>query len=207
VRRFLEAAASTEGTGSRAQLDRYPVIGKTGTARNVVRGAYTNSYTSSFAGIFHADDPQLVAVIRIVNPGAGEYYGGLVAAPLMKTMLQNALSARKSALDRGRLAERPAPALALAPAPDGEATARPMAPVVVSLPLRESPAGDPADVEVPEVRGMTLRRAAHLLHLRGLRVKVDGVGTVATMVPEAGARVPESSVVRLGARGDGPSRD
>jgi cell division protein FtsI (penicillin-binding protein 3) len=207
VRHFLEAAASTEGTGSRAQLDRYPVIGKTGTARNVVGGAYTNSYTSSFAGIFHADDPQLVAVIRVVNPTAGEYYGGLVAAPLMKTMLQNALSARKSALDRGRLAERPLPASALAPASAGERARAPVAPVVVALPLRDSPDPEPAEVEVPEVRGMSLRRAAHLLHLRGLRVKADGDGTVATMVPEAGARVPESSVIRLGAREDGAGRD
>ena len=54
---------------------------------------------------------------------------------------------------------------------------------------------------------MSLRRAAHLLHLRGLRVKADGDGTVATMVPEAGARVPESSVIRLGAREDGAGRD
>jgi cell division protein FtsI/penicillin-binding protein 2 len=68
--------------------------------------SYTNSYTASFAGLFPADDPLLVAVVRIVDPEGASYYGGEVAAPLMRRMLQDALAARRGAIDRSRFAER-----------------------------------------------------------------------------------------------------
>jgi stage V sporulation protein D (sporulation-specific penicillin-binding protein) len=195
VRRFLRAAAGTGGTGSRAQLDRFMVIGKTGTARNVVGRTYTSSYTASFAGIFPADDPLLVVVIRIVNPMGGEYYGGLVAAPLTRRMLQDALSARWSTLDRRRLAERAPeePVEQRAEAADGS----PIAPIVVSLPYR-APAGvEPAIVEVPEVRGLTVRRAALVLHRRGFRVQLRGDGVVKDMLPAAGDSAASGSRVIL----------
>jgi cell division protein FtsI (penicillin-binding protein 3) len=196
VRSFLLAAASSEGTGSRAQLDRYQVIGKTGTTRNVVGGVYTSSYTSSFAGIFPAKDPQLVVVIRIVNPSAGEYYGGLVAAPLTRTMLQNALSARKSALDRRRFAERPAVAEDTRPRPvelDEPAAGT----VLITVPLRRATSPEPSIVAVPDVLGATVRQAALMLHRRGLRVLLKGVGTVASMSPQPGDSVKAGSLVSL----------
>lgn len=196
VRGFLLAAASAEGTGSKAQLDRYQVIGKTGTTRNVVGGAYTSSYTSSFAGIFPANDPQLVVVIRIVNPSAGEYYGGLVAAPLTRTMLQNALSARKSALDRRRFAERPAVAEdAGRRAVEGDEPAA--STVLVAVPLRQPAPPERPRVAVPDVRGVTVRQAALMLHRRGLRVLLKGVGTVSSMTPEPGDSVRAGSLVTL----------
>lgn len=207
VRRFLAAAASSAGTGSRAQLDRYLVIGKTGTARNVVRGAYTNTYTSSFAGIFHADDPQLVVVIRIVNPTRGEYYGGLVAAPIMREMLRNALSARRSALDRARLAEAPAPASLLARQTPAPQPPGPVAPVVVDLPLAQAADTATAQVEVPVVEGLSVRQAAVALHRRGLRVKLVGSGVVTSSAPVAGSLVPESAVVTIRAQSEGGTRD
>ena len=53
VREFLREAAAEAGTGSRAQLASYRVLGKTGTARNVVGRSYApGHYTASFAGIF-----------------------------------------------------------------------------------------------------------------------------------------------------------
>ncbi|HSR14548.1 MAG TPA: penicillin-binding transpeptidase domain-containing protein [Gemmatimonadales bacterium] len=205
IRGFLRAAASTEGTGSRAQLDRYVVLGKTGTARNVVRGAYTNSYTSSFAGIFHADDPQLVVVIRIVNPTRGDYYGGLVAAPIMREMLRNALSARRSALDRARLAELPAATVARSPA--RQAPPAPAAPVIMDLPIRRKTDSTRVEVEVPQVQGMSIRQAAVALHRRGLRVKVEGRGTVTATSPAAGAMVPAAAVVQVRADGREAGRE
>lgn len=193
IRGFLRAAAGTGGTGSRAQLDRFMVIGKTGTARNVVGRTYTSSYTASFAGIFPADDPQLVVVIRIVNPMGGEYYGGLVAAPLTRRMLQDALSARWSALDRRRLAERAPETPAGRPTPAEDHS--PIAPVVVPLPYRPPPAVKPALLEVPEVRGLTVRRAALVLHRRGFRVQLRGDGVVTDVRPAPGDSATSGSRV------------
>lgn len=194
VRSFLRLAASAGGTGGRAQLDRYEVIGKTGTARNVVDGAYTNQYTSSFAAMFPADQPELVVVIRIVNPSAGEYYGGAVAAPLMRTMLQDALAARRSAINRARFAERASVAPRAGPsAPDQE---RP-APLVIHLPWDPPDTTGRPQARVPDVRGATPRRAALLLHRRGFRVVVEGEGLVTGTTPAPGDSAPIGARVRI----------
>jgi hypothetical protein len=168
------------------------VIGKTGTARNVVGGRYTGTYTSSFAGLFPADDPQLVVVVRIVDPRAGDYYGGLVAAPLMRRMLQDALAARQSALDRSRFAER-------APQAAGEHAAEealaPAKPVHVPFPLVTRPERRRGKILVPDLQGMSVRQAAFTLHRIGLRVRLEGAGTVAKTSPAAGDSVSPGSIV------------
>ncbi len=196
VRGFLSLAAGEGGTGSRAQLDRYQVIGKTGTARNVVGGSYANSYTASFAGLFPAEDPLLVAVVRIVDPGGGQYYGGEVAAPLMRRMLQDALAARRSAIDRSRFAER------VAAAPGAEkVTDRPVAAVQVAIPVRAGAPPAPAMLEVPDLRGVSVRQAALALHRRGFRVQLDGGGAVQATSPAAGDSARAGSVVVVKAPG------
>jgi cell division protein FtsI (penicillin-binding protein 3) len=190
VRGFLSLAAGEGGTGSKAQLDRYQVIGKTGTARNVVGRSYTNSYTASFAGLFPADDPLLVAVVRIVDPEGGSYYGGEVAAPLMRRMLQDALAARRSAIDRSRFAERVAPVPGAAQ-PDKQ----PSAAVQVAVPNKGGASPAPALLEVPEVRGVSVRQAALSLHRRGFRVQLEGTGVVQATLPAVGDSARAGSVV------------
>lgn len=192
VRGFLSLAAGEGGTGSRAQLDRYKVIGKTGTARNVVGGMYTNSYTASFAGLFPADDPLLVAVVRIVDPEGGKYYGGDVAAPLMRRMLQDALAARRGAIDRTRFAERVAATPGAARTED-----RPAAAVQVQVPLQAGAPPAPALLEVPDVRGVSVRQAALSLHRRGFRVQLEGNGLVQGTAPAAGDSARAGSVVAV----------
>jgi len=200
VREFLRDAATVEGTGSRAQLATYRVIGKTGTAKNVVDGRYvTGTYTASFAGIFPAEDPQLVVVVRIVNPQGGEYYGGLVAAPLTRRMLQDALAARRSALDRSRLAPR----MALEPArPPHRGGAEPSAPVVYEL-GSAPPGGAAPRLPVPDVVGLDARRAVLRLHQRGFRVALEGTGLVRGIAPAPGDTARAGATVRLWA---GPGR-
>ena len=193
VRGFLSLAAGEGGTGSKAQLDRYKVIGKTGTARNVVGRTYTNSYTASFAGLFPAEDPLLVAVVRIVDPEGGAYYGGEVAAPLMRRMLQDALAARRGAIDRTRFAER------VAAAPGSEKRDdRPASPVQIAVPaagVTRIPA--PALLEIPDVAGVSVRQAALALHRRGFRVQAEGTGSVQGTSPAAGDSARAGSVVTL----------
>jgi membrane peptidoglycan carboxypeptidase len=192
VRGFLSLAAGEGGTGSKAQLDRYQVIGKTGTARNVVGRSYTNSYTASFAGLFPADDPLLVAVVRIVDPEGGKYYGGDVAAPLMRRMLQDALAARRGAIDRTRFAERVAAAPGATPVAD-----RPASAVQVPVPFRAGASPAPAMLEVPDLHGVSVRQAALALHRRGFRVQLDGTGLVQGTAPAAGDSARAGSIVAV----------
>lgn len=77
------------GTGKDAKIDNIKIAGKTGTSQKMVDGEYSKSkYTSSFIGYFPAENPQMVVAVIIDAPGAGEYYGGKVAAPIFKNIVQ-----------------------------------------------------------------------------------------------------------------------
>jgi cell division protein FtsI (penicillin-binding protein 3) len=195
LREFLREAAGEGGTGEQAQLSNYSVLGKTGTAVRFVDGHYVHGqYTASFAAIFPADHPQLVVIVKIDNP-RGNYYGGLTAAPVTRTMLEQALASRRVAIDRGRLTA-PDSAAPTAPRPLEEARAGP-APVIVTLPYHP-PQGSPAPRPVPDVAGQSIREAALALHRRGFQVNLRGLGRVVGTVPGAGESArPGSSVVVL----------
>jgi cell division protein FtsI (penicillin-binding protein 3) len=183
LREFLREAAGEGGTGEQAQLTNYAVLGKTGTAVRFVDGHYVHGqYTASFAAIFPADHPQLVVIVKIDNP-RGNYYGGFTAAPVTRTMLQQALASRRVAIDRGRLTAQdtvePATSHPLEEAPPGPP------PVVVTLPYR-APEPSAAARPVPDVGGQSIREAALALHRRGFEVNLQGLGRVVRTVPAAG---------------------
>ena len=80
------------GTGTRAQIEGYSVAGKTGTGHLVGAGGYEDDrYASLFAGMVPADNPELVAVVVVTDPQAGDYFGGVVAAPVFSEVLSDAL--------------------------------------------------------------------------------------------------------------------
>jgi len=93
VRQMLEAAASDKGTGKRAMIDGYSVGGKTGTLHKVKAGGGYDQhrYMSAFAGLAPVDNPRLVTVVVIDEPRDGDYFGGLVAAPVFSEVTGNAL--------------------------------------------------------------------------------------------------------------------
>ncbi|MGQ0699131.1 MAG: peptidoglycan D,D-transpeptidase FtsI family protein [Panacagrimonas sp.] len=93
VRRMLEAVAESDGTGSRAAIPGYRVAGKTGTVRKVAAtGGYdADRHQSVFIGMVPAENPRLIGLVMIDEPSAGDYYGGVVAAPVFSTVLQGAL--------------------------------------------------------------------------------------------------------------------
>ena len=93
VRNMLQAASSDKGTGKRAMIDGYSVGGKTGTLHKVkAGGGYDdNRYTSVFAGLSPIDNPRLVTIVVIDEPRDGDYFGGLVAAPVFSEVTGNAL--------------------------------------------------------------------------------------------------------------------
>jgi cell division protein FtsI/penicillin-binding protein 2 len=85
----LKTAVLT-GTGKQAQLDYYPVAGKTGTAQKIKDGVYSHSaYFASFIGFFPADDPQVCLVVVMDEPKKGSY-GGETAAPVFQKIATRA---------------------------------------------------------------------------------------------------------------------
>ncbi|PKL93911.1 MAG: hypothetical protein CVV20_01230, partial [Gemmatimonadetes bacterium HGW-Gemmatimonadetes-1] len=181
------------GSGGRARLDRLPVIGKTGTA--VLRNAEGNyqgaGHRASFAGIFPGDDPQVVIYVMIARPRGGEIYGGAIAAPMVRSILQQILATPSSPLDRDDLLERvslPVVAERVEPIPP---------PKLVRLPLAADQNGAARSIAIPELVGQSSRAAIFRLHQLGLTVRLSGAGTIRGSEPAAGTSVTPGTSVTL----------
>ncbi|MNE45215.1 Stage V sporulation protein D [compost metagenome] len=94
MREALESVVA-KGTGGNAFIDGYRVGGKTGTAQKVINGRYSqNEHIVSFIGFAPADDPQIVVYTAVDNP-QGIQFGGVVAAPIVRNILADALEYMK----------------------------------------------------------------------------------------------------------------
>ena len=92
VRRMLQMAAAPGGTGPLAQTVGYSVGGKSGTAhKQVGKGYAANKYRAWFTGMAPIDAPRIVVAVMIDEPSAGQYFGGLVAAPVFSEVVQQTL--------------------------------------------------------------------------------------------------------------------
>ncbi|GFN30389.1 stage V sporulation protein D [Paenibacillus xylaniclasticus] len=90
VREALESVVA-QGTGGNAFIDGYRVGGKTGTAQKVVNGRYSpNEHIVSFVSFAPADDPQIIVYLAVDNP-EGIQFGGVVAAPIVRNILEDSL--------------------------------------------------------------------------------------------------------------------
>lgn len=87
MRKILETVVS-EGGGKKAQIEGYRIGGKTATSQTLPRSA--NRYIGSFIGFAPADDPQVAAMAIIYDP-QGIYYGGTIAAPVVRDIFDNIL--------------------------------------------------------------------------------------------------------------------
>ena len=87
IRYILEKVVSV-GSGKNAAIEGYSIGGKTATSQTLPRSA--NRYISSFLGFFPAEDPQVLALCIIHDP-KGIYYGGTIAAPVVRRIFENIL--------------------------------------------------------------------------------------------------------------------
>ena len=194
------------GTAVQADLSTFAVAGKSGTARRTRNGRYSaGHYTATFVGLFPANEPQYVILVKLDDP-SGAYYGGATAAPVTKIVLEAAIAARDAALDRGALAARPA----RGPTPvahDSGTIERPTREAdtgaVSSIPYvfaLDAPASSPvprgAARPVPDVRGLPLRDAVRMLHDSGFHVRL-GRGPEGETRPAPGTLARPGDTVRL----------
>ena len=224
VRRLLVRVVE-EGTAVRADLATFTLAGKSGTARRTEGGRYVpGNYTASFVGIFPAEKPQYVVLVKIDSPRSA-YYGGEVAAPVSAIVLRAALAAQDAALDRRALAreekdvplvpesqlpanvesvgEEPA-AIAIRddremygvdPAPYAERTPSP--PKVLKLPfVSHAPSASDELRPVPDISGLPVRAAVRALHDAGFRVALTSAQSLPT-IPSAGTLAQRGSIVKL----------
>lgn len=183
------------GTGTGATIAHFELAAKTGTARRVVHGKYApDEYTASFAALFPADSPQVVVVVKIDDPDPRKkgYFSAQTAAPVTRSLIEQALASRTVTLNQARLATAPAAATP-PPLEDDDG----LVPYVVPWPFHPDTAAGRGDRTVPDVDGRPLREAVRALHRRGFRVVLRGWGNAEHTWPAAGASARAGSVVTL----------
>ncbi|MDA1082041.1 MAG: penicillin-binding transpeptidase domain-containing protein [Gemmatimonadetes bacterium] len=210
LRGMLRGVVET-GTAIGSNLSTFDVAGKTGTAKIAIGGRYVpGRYTASFVGMFPADDPQLVILVKLDDP-TKSIYGGRAAAPVSKVVLQAALAARAAALDRRALADAPSRERGtadFAPLPEPAADVLPQAArggAVAWVARLDEPRIMAQRIvarrAVPNVRGLPLRQAVYTLHRAGFRASLPHGGSGADRAlatsPSAGTLVVTGSTVVL----------
>jgi cell division protein FtsI (penicillin-binding protein 3) len=91
VSRMLEGVLGPGGTAQEAQVDGYTLAGKTGTAEKAIEGGYSKTdFVASFIGFAPARNPRLLVAVMVDTP-RGNYYGGVVAAPVFQKIVSFAL--------------------------------------------------------------------------------------------------------------------
>ncbi|MDH4093966.1 MAG: penicillin-binding protein 2 [Betaproteobacteria bacterium] len=94
MRAMLELAVQPGGTAPRARIMGWRVAGKTGTAHKQENGGYAaDRYIASFVGLAPVSAPRIVVAVMIDEPAGGQYYGGVVAAPVFAQVARGALRA------------------------------------------------------------------------------------------------------------------
>ncbi len=196
LERLLEAVVE-EGTGTRAAIPGYRVAGKTGTAQKAVAGeGYSpTKFVASFVGFAPARHPRIVCLVTVDEPH-GSIYGGTVAAPAFRNIVEQALLYLGVPPEMDRAPQEPVRLAALRSSSPATETA----PGTASHPV---PAGD-----LPDFSGLSARQAVVRSSSLGLKVDLVGDGFVTRQSPIAGT--PLQSIdgrlrLWLGSRREGAS--
>ena len=93
LQNIMVSVTEKGGTGTMGAVDGFNVGAKTGTARKLVNGKYTNDkHIASFIGFAPAENPKLIVAVSIDEPTVNGYYGGVVAGPVFKNVMEGGLN-------------------------------------------------------------------------------------------------------------------
>jgi cell division protein FtsI (penicillin-binding protein 3) len=191
----------------------YKVAGKTGTARIAYPGGYyQNRYRASFVGYFPADKPKYSCIVVVNDTKSGVYYGSSVAGPVFRELANKIYATKPELNDAGRFGEHAEPKLPVSRNGSREHLERVY--TALGMPFVLNAEGEwvrtstgEAHVEltdltrdegvVPDVRGMGLRDALQLLENAGLRVTIDGNGTVRRQSINPGSSIGAQREIRI----------
>jgi len=173
----METASSEAGTGKRAKVADIRMAVKTGTAQMIDPATQRYSekdYIASTLAIFPADAPQVIVYLAIVKPTLGpSYYGGRIAAPLVKDAAEAILNL--TGIRRGANPTIAHPGAVTLPA-------------VVPIAIGDT---------MPDLTGKPKRLLMPLLARKDLKVKMSGEGYVVSQSPAPGAAVTPGTELDL----------
>ena len=167
------------GTAKGIKMANLKIAGKTGTSKKYGDGHYEEgNYTASFAGFFPADDPKLVCVVMMDNPRGGSYYGGTTSAPVFKAIAERIMNTTEEISPQDNVFA-------------GNSTPTQIEPVIKRIAYIQKKAAvantDSTAFSVPDVTGMSARKAVSFLTGEKFEPTVNGSGVVVSQEPHAGS--------------------
>lgn len=212
IKTMLEGVVE-RGTANNIQNDQYQIAGKTGTAKKVKNGRYTNAYYTSFAGYFPADEPKYSCIVVIDDPKGWHIYGSDVAAPVFKEIADKIYALEVGmhqqipdmraefagvfpVIKSGKQDEliRISNELGIANRSESEATWVTTDVVNNSVMWEDN---QPNPEKIPDVRGMSLRDAIYVLENLGLKVSIEGRGRVEQQSIAPGTKFSRGRAIKL----------
>lgn len=224
LKEMLESVV-LNGSGSRAAINGYRVGGKTGTAQKPEEGRYGEGRIASFIGFLPVSEPKLAAIIILDELQVNPKYGGTWAAPVFKAVMEDVvryldippdgagdevgqtakpvivpnvtglfIEDAEGVLLRSGLSSRTIGEGTIVSGQVPESGAEVPAGTTVVLYLEEGSNSDTI-VVVPNVLGMSMKRASEVLSDAGLRMRPVGSGLAVRQDPEPGESVPRGTQV------------
>jgi len=185
---LLKATTEKGGTGEEAVPAGYEVAGKTGTAQKAdgqLKGYAEGRYTCGFMGFGPIDGPKIVLLVVIDEP-QGNSYGGVVAAPLFRTIMEKVLP-DLNVLPKGTLVVK-----------NGD-TSIPEKESSGTIPLIDGVrvGKDIGMIVMPDLTGLSMRNALSRMGGKGLIIKVSGNGKVIEQTPRPGTVIEKGDICYL----------
>lgn len=171
------------GTGTMAGIPGWNIAGKTGTAQKFIDGKYSQKkFISNFVGFFPAENPQLLGIFVLDEPEYGYHWGGIGAATIFSRAISRIINLDDSIQPAPSILEQKEEESILV-----NATPAVLDEQVQLLAMQTRLASDPAlsvkKYIIPEVRGMSLRKAVTIIRQAGLKSRIRGSGTVQWQSP------------------------
>ena len=184
---LLKATTEKGGTGEGAVPAGYEVAGKTGTAQKVdtrLGGYAEDRFTSGFMGFGPIDHPKLALLVVIDEP-QGANYGGVVAAPVFKSIMEKTLPLL-NAFPKGTTIVKDT-------TEGSSGNGRQVSVSIDAVKIRRAAGGD----VMPDLTGLPMRTAMSRIEGKGLIIKVSGNGKLIEQVPKAGTVIERGDLCYL----------
>jgi len=204
----LLVKAVENGTGIEANIPGWQVAGKTGTAQKFIDGIYSHTkFVSNFVGYLPASNPQLLCVIILDEPTLGYHWGGTGAAPVFKKVMKRIINLDDSiempkSIENGITRE---PMLVEKKLNTSNQKFKNEPILLSSVANAIQPIGKPKNTKknktetvVPNVKGMSLKKAINSINKSGLESKFAGSGTVVWQSPKPGTTSKMGSICSIG---------
>ncbi|MCA2005336.1 MAG: transpeptidase family protein [Ignavibacterium sp.] len=177
------------GTGKNADVEFISVGGKTGTSQKLVDGSYSKAqYNSSFIGFFPVEDPQVVCLILFNSPDVGKY-GGLVAAPVFKSVAERIVEKDFNKFEK-YIDESFKQKLLIASL--GKENS-----VDDSNQIKLKEVKLPSDKRMPDLINCSARDAINALTRMGVKYKINGSGVVINQSIQPGSKISSNQICIL----------